>query len=683
MRKFFLPALLIGLFFTAPAFAEAPKVRAELVAEHTAVIPGETLNIGVLQHIAKGWHTYWRNPGDSGLATEIKWELPTGASVSEILWPTPQRQQYGDLMNYGYSDQVLLPVKIKLPDDIRQGDTITVKARADWLACADICIPEGADLTLTLPVDNINDFSKHGPLFKQARITQPNEFVGAQSARSTSDTIELKLKGKWKDFTDAEFFPHDSLIIQNQTPQKSAVNGDTLTISLTRDETTIEVPEKISGDVRIISRSGTQSYMFEAPIERSTLQPAEITNIWLALLFAFLGGIILNLMPCVFPILSMKALALMHKSGAEREHIVTGGWVYTAGVLASFWTLGAVLLMLRAAGAEIGWGIQLQSPQFVGGLVLLLFVIGLLLGGLTDFGQSFANVGDSLAHRRGHWGTFFTGALAVIVATPCTAPFMGGAIFYAFTQQWWVTLIIMSALGLGLALPYLILTLWPPALKYMPRPGLWMKQFKEFLAFPMFAAAIWLLWVLAQQTDAMGVLLMLFALWAFSLALWVWQQSETTRTWKLFLRSIVLIWVLLGILAITKIETVKQAEKIDENHINFTTEKLDELRAADRPVFVNMTAAWCITCLANEKIALNTQAVRDYFATQNVAYLKGDWTNRDPDITTYLQSFGRSGVPLYIYYPPGDACPVVLPQLLTPDIVIKKLSQPPKTGECS
>lgn len=682
MKKLFWLALLSALSFSFPAFAETQKVQASLVAEHTAIIPGETLHVGILQKIAPGWHTYWRNPGDSGLPTEVKWELPVGFSASEINWPTPERQPYGDLINYGYSGQVLLPVEIKLPDNLPLGQKVTIAARAEWLACADICIPETADLTLTLPVENINDFSQHAPLFKETRLQQPKEFVGTQNGKIKRDVIELELTGEWKGFTNASFFPDDGMIIQNQTEQKSEIKGDKLILTLLRDDTTIEVPNKISGDILIESGSNKQSYRFDAMLAPADAQTGEVTNIWLALLFAFLGGIILNLMPCVFPILSMKALALVRKSGAERKHIVTGGWVYTFGVLVSFWILGGVLLLLRAAGAEIGWGIQLQSPQFVGGLALLLFVIGLLLGGLTDFGQSFANVGNELAHKRGHLGTFFTGALAVIVATPCTAPFMGGAIFYAFTQSWWVTLLIMSALGLGLALPYLILTLWPPALRYLPRPGLWMKQFKEFLAFPMFAAAIWLLWVLARQTDAMGILLMLFAAWAFGFALWIWQQSETTRSWRLFLRSIILIWVLLGVFAISKVQPARTIAWAEEISAIFSVEKLDELRAAQRPVFVNMTASWCITCLMNEKIALNTQKLRDYFTEHNITYLKGDWTSRDPEITTYLQSFGRNGVPLYVYYPPGDACPVILPQLLTADTVIEKLSQPPRQGEC-
>ncbi|HCM84292.1 MAG TPA: protein-disulfide reductase DsbD family protein [Alphaproteobacteria bacterium] len=681
-----LPILLFLAFaILSPTLAQATtgKVKAELVSEHTAIIPGETLHLGLLQDIAPGWHTYWKNPGDSGLATTLQWELPAGFMASDILWPTPQRQPYGDLMNYGYSGQILLPVEITLPDNLPLGTDVTIKLRADWLVCADICIPEGADLSITLPVDNINDFTKYGPQFKSARAQQPQEFLDSQTASLQDNSLELRLTGAWDGFQSAQFFPDESLVIQNNAPQNVRVVGDELIITLIRDETTIEPLQKISGDLKVETRSGEQSYRFESDVKLHSPQSGEVTNLGLALLFAFLGGIILNLMPCVFPILSMKALALVHKSGAQRKHIVTGGFIYTLGVIASFWLVGGALLFLRAAGGEIGWGIQLQSPQFVGAMIMVLFVIGLLLGGITDIGQSLANLGDNLAHKRGHLGTFFTGALAVFVATPCTAPFMGGAIFYAFTQNWWVTILIMTVLGLGMALPYLILTLSPTAMKFLPRPGLWMKQFKEFLAFPMIAAAIWLLWVLAQQTDAMGILLMLFALWAISFALWIWQQSETTRSWKLFLRSIVLIFAAMSVFAISKIEPTEVIAKTTHDYESFTAERLEELRSLGRPVFVNMTAAWCITCLANERIALNTQETRDYFMTHDIAYLKGDWTNRDPKITSFLQSFGRNGVPLYVYYPGGDACPVVLPQLLTVDHLIKNLSQPPQTGDCS
>lgn len=678
-------AFLISLFMlTTPAHAELQKVHAQLVSEHTAIIPGETLHLGILQTIAPGWHTYWRNPGDSGLATEVKWTLPTGFSAGEIQWPTPDVQPYGELINYGYADQILLPVDITLPDNLPLGKSITIHARADWLACADICIPEGSSLSITLPVDKINDFTEYAPVFKETRARQPREFMGTQTAELKANQIKLKLKGDWQNFRSANFFPGQALVIQNNAPQTAKIVGDDLVINLTRDETTIDIPTNVSGDVRVTTDEGTQSYQFNSPITAApAAMPAEVTSLAVAILFAFLGGIILNLMPCVFPILSMKALALMHKSGAQRRHIVTGGIVYTLGVLASFWLLAGSLMLVRAAGGDIGWGVQLQSPQFVGGLALLLFVIGLLLGGLADVGQSLANIGDELAHRRGHWGTFFTGALAVIVATPCTAPFMGGAIFYAFTQTWWVTLLVMTALGIGLALPYLILTFWPPALRYLPKPGLWMKQFKEFLAFPMFAAAVWLLWVLAQQTDAMGMLLILVSLWAYGFGLWIWQQSETTRSWKLFLRSIVLILFLAGLYAVSEIDPLQTTVRAENKAQAFSMQKLDSLRSENQPVFVNMTAAWCITCLANEKIALNTQAVQDYIKDNNIAYLKGDWTNRDPNITAYLQSFGRNGVPLYVYYPAGNGCPVVLPQLLTPDTVVQTLSQPPHTGDCS
>lgn len=351
----------------------------------------------------------------------------------------------------------------------------------------------------------------------------------------------------------------------------------------------------------------------------------ESTTLWIAIVSALIGGLILNLMPCVFPILSMKAIGLIQKSQYEnRRDVINGGLTYTAGVIMSFWLLAALLVVLRWAGVSVGWGVQLQSPWFILFLAMMLLIIGLMLSDIIRItGNVFSQFGDVLTHRPSFWGPFFTGVLAVAVATPCTAPFMGGAMFFALTQNAWVTFLVFTALGIGMAGPYLFLTLYPPALKLLPRPGEWMVTLKRFLAIPMYLAAAWLLWVFVQQADIIP-------------------------------------------------------HRVQKNSEPYSAQRLSDLRAENKPVFVNMTASWCITCLFNEKNALNRREVRDAFAQQGIVYLVGDWTDRDPEITQYLAKYRRVGVPLYVYYAPGKK-PVVLPQILTPKAVIKAI----KTNELS
>ena len=397
-----------------------------------------------------------------------------------------------------------------------------------------------------------------------------------------------------------------------------------------------------------------------------------------ALLFAFLGGLILNLMPCVFPVLSMKAMSLVKHANEPSVVIKRHGLVYTFGVLASFILLGVCLLVLQATGQQIGWGFQLQSPLFVSVIVIVLFVLGLSLSGFVEIGASLMGVGSGLAQQSGYKGSFFTGVLAVIVATPCTAPFMGPAVGFALTQSPLVTLLVLSALGFGLALPYLLLCYFPLLSTRLPKPGAWMRTLQQFLAFPMYATAAWLIWVLGLQTGINYVFAVLISCILVALAIWLWQNSSSaSRHWRIIGRIIVL-FVLIAIavmlLNVPKATLTTQLNNSDSSGVNYQTfsmQGLNELREQGSPVFVNMTAAWCITCLANEKVALSTAQLKQYFADNKIVYLKGDWTNQDASITQYLESFGRSSVPLYVYYPAGSANePSVLPQILTAASVI-------------
>lgn len=702
---------------------EAPKVTAQLIAEHDGIKPAGELWVALRQDITAGWHTYWKNPGDTGLASAIKWDLPQGYQASELLFPTPSRHPMAGMMNFGYEDNVMLMTKITAPVDAAVGSKISLKAQASWLVCKEICIPEKGTYTLDLIVTNEPSSSPWQSAFTAARKKLPATHTAHQKAKIDNGRliVDLYPLPVASDVLPEEafFFPHDGLLIDHVAEQELVLNGRGLRLVTQLNKARSAPIDVVSGDVWVRSSRGDESFAFHANVEQDVVgqdvassvtaggvadggstdgkqaqsnaavktDAAAQTDMSLfgALLFAFLGGLLLNLMPCVFPVLSLKALGLVQKSHHEtRREVIGSGLAYLAGVIASFTLLGIVLISLKTAGGHIGWGLQLQSPVFVASVALLLFFIGFVLIGGINIGSSLMGMGQSLTQKSGYTGSFFTGALAVIVATPCTAPFMGGAIFFALTQHWTLTLLVLWALGIGLALPYVLLTLFPHLLlNYLPKPGVWMENFKQFLAFPMWGAAIWLVWVLSQQNGSTGVLYILSGMLFLSFGFWLWQtmQNRKKNAWHYFKGVLAVCAVLLAIMCVVKQpETIGMDARVASDAQNgyeiFDAAKLQEYREAGKPVFVNMTAAWCITCLANEKAALVTDAVRDAFAARGIVYMKGDWTNYDDAITEYLKEFGRSGVPIYVYYPAGKGSePVVLPQLLTPSIVLDHLAK--------
>lgn len=687
----------------------SPKVKAQLIAEQESIQPGKPFWVALKMDIIPDWHVYWRNPGDSGMATRIRWDLPQGFQAGEIVWPTPQRIAIPPLLNYGYSDQVLLLTQIT-PPAVPADPGITIKGKADWLVCHEVCIPESAEFSLDLPVaEQEPATSAWGSAFNATRRHVPKEFTGTVKATKKDDqnfilTItDLPLPAM--DIpVEAYFFSGDPTLVSHSGEQQFSQNDRDIVMTVPFNTSSSDHNKPFDGDIWVRTTQGDYSFaikaQFETPVPAAAVaaqQPAVALQSgpapmsaptsfgWLgALGLAFLGGILLNLMPCVFPVLSIKALSLVQKSQSEsRSHVVMGGLVYVLGVLCTFLLLGAVLLILQAGGQTIGWGMQLQSPVFITVLILVLFLIGYSLIGAVTFGNRLMGIGQTLTHKSGFTGVFFTGALAVIVATPCTAPFMGGAMFYAFTQPWYVAFTVLIALGLGLALPYLLLCIFPRALSILPKPGIWMEHFKQFLAFPMFAASIWLVWVLAQQSGADGVLRALIAVLMLAFTLWVWHSVSHDTKKNAWHYTKIAIAVLTALYTLCLIYDQRMSAVPAEGAIKasalpyekYSADTLVSLREQNRPVFVNMTAAWCITCLANEKNALSSQKVRDYFAQNNIAYLKGDWTNQDPAISEFLKQHQRNGVPLYVFYAPG-AQPKILPQLLTPDSVIKELALP-------
>jgi thiol:disulfide interchange protein/DsbC/DsbD-like thiol-disulfide interchange protein len=672
----------------AATVAETKHVTARLVADARSVEAGGTITVGIHKRITPRWHTYWKNSGDSGLATTIAWSLPQGATAGEILWPAPKRIMVGPVANYGYEDEVTLLTEIRVPANLRAGDNFPIAATVDWLVCEEICIPEQVTLTTSLPVvgkgmaAGISDRA-----IEQARAKLPQETDLPFTVTVTDGKIELAAASTefdtWQ-ITGVHFFATDWGVIKHAADQPLKVEGDKISLSLSPYE--LKLPQTLRGVLVLNGRAdgvdATRAYTVAAPVSGTLAAnpPAgsfampEI-SLGLALLFALLGGIILNLMPCVLPVLSIKVLSLINHGRMGYRQRQFHGLAYTAGVLACFAVFAAIVLAIRSGGAQLGWGFQFQSPLFVLFLAYLMFAVGLSQSGIFSFGSSFSRLG-AFGGNDGYAMSFLAGALAAIVATPCTAPFMGTALGFAVGQPTPVLLAIFLALGLGLALPYLLLCYWPALLRFMPKPGPWMERLKQALAFPMYAVAIWLVWVLAQQAGADAVAAALGGMLLIAFGAWLFANSG--RNWRLLTSPLaaasIIAAITIGFVFVNDAPQPSKQADANARYEAFTPARLDALRADGRPVFVNLTAAWCITCLVNERIALDRADVTSAFAAANVAYLKGDWTHRDPAITEMLAKFGRNGVPLYVFYPAGSSSqPVVLPQILTPEIVLREI----------
>ncbi|MCS7101861.1 MAG: thioredoxin family protein [Burkholderiaceae bacterium] len=700
--------MLHGSLALSAAVALAQPVRtehaeAELVAATDAVVPGRPLSVALRIKHDEGWHTYWQVPGDSGLPTRIAWQLPAGWRASPLKWPVPKRLPVGPLVNYGYEGEVLLLAELTPPATLAPGQAVTLAARADWLICKDICIPDGADLKLALPVREDAAPSRRAAQFAAARAQVPPPLV-LQEAEATIEDDRIRLsfaaRGPARRY---EFFPLEEARIEAAAPQPVRIADGRVTLYLTATRPVAPEFRRLRGVLvaeggPANAERGGWAGQIELPLVAGSVPAQEASpaagsqtadpalGIWLALAGAFLGGLILNLMPCVFPVLSLKLLSLVQHQRAEdaariaHPSLRAHGFAYAAGVVASFVVLAALLLALRAAGTQLGWGFQLQTPAVVAALAALFFVIGLNLLGAFEFtwGGGLANVRaarelrpDSLAGSAG------TGVLAVVVAAPCTAPFMGAALGYAMTQPAAVALTVFAALGAGMAAPYLLLTLWPRLLARLPRPGAWMLRFKQAMAFPMFGAAVWLLWVLAQQIGADGVGLTLAALVLLGLAAWALGLSQQGARGARWLAAGAAALGLYAVALATQAPALPPAragapaaDAAQESVWQpWSRAAMERALAAGRPVFVDFTAAWCITCQANKRLVLTSDSVLRAFAEKGVVAMRADWTNRDEEITRELARFQRNGVPLYVLYRP-DGRTQVLPELLTRPLVL-------------
>jgi thiol:disulfide interchange protein DsbD len=684
MKRLFLALglLLCALPASAQQIDRAPKVVARLVAEGQAA-PGGSVWVALEENIRPGWHTYWINPGDAGNPTTIDWTLPDGWKAGEIQWPTPKRLPVLTLMDYGYEGRLWLLSRITVPADAKPGTIVTLKAQGHWLVCKDVCIPEDSPpLDVKVTVGNGGIDLTQAKDFARARALLP---VASPWPLTYSVTPNFDLHVAAPALAAAHprsavFYPLESGMVKGSAPQVMGFAKDGLVLRLTPGAKTAQakaltgvlVLTGSDGKVQALNVKATPGAVPAATFnaDAGSEAPADTLALWLALVFAALGGLILNIMPCVLPILAMKALALAQHAGSERKVVVRETLAYSAGAVVSFLALGLLLVLLRAGGQAVGWGFQLQSPIAVACFCLLVFAVGLNLSGVFEVGSITA--GESLTRKSGPVGAFFTGVLAVAVGAPCTMPFGAAALGFALTQSAATALLVLLALGIGFALPFLILGLVQGALAFVPRPGPWMLRFKQALAFPMYAAAAWLAWVLAVQAGVNSLILLFAALVTLALAAWLWSATRDLSSRGRITGTIAVIVLLAAAgFGVAQLKTATaQAAATTADSEPYTAARLAALRAQNRAVFVDTTAAWCISCLVNEQTALSREAVRQAFAQKHIAYLVADWTNRNPEGTALLTAHGRAGPPLYLYYAPGAATPKVLPQILTESIVL-------------
>ncbi|AQT04563.1 cytochrome C biogenesis protein [Acetobacter persici] len=659
------------------------------------------LHVALRLKLQKGWHTYWRNPGDAGEAPAVTVTADGGATgkASTIIWPTPHRIPDASLMSYAYTGDVVLPMALALqPAAAQPGGPTTLKAHASWLVCENVCVPEEADLSVTLQPGPAHP-SAEAPLFAAAADATP---VPSPYAATVAADGVLSVTGHGlsaRSVEDAWFMPDQQGLIDQAAAQNFAAQDGGLTLHLKRLPD-FAANQPLSGVLVLKDAAGSERALAlsASPVAAAAQGAGEATSSSFTgklaqagflqqVAFAFLGGLILNLMPCVFPILAMKALSLARLGKAERRTQVTSAACYSLGVMVTFLALGGVMMGLRVAGAAADWGFQFQSPLFVTLVTWLLFAMALNLLGVFEFMPVTA--GSSLStHTHGHWHDVVTGILAVVVATPCTAPFMGVAIAGALSGPPAMGLIVFAAMGLGLAAPYLLLTTVPGLAARLPKPGAWMQYLRQFLAFPLLGSCVWLLWVAALEGGASIVLLLATGLVLLGFAAWMYgvaqvkliQQGHTRASTAL--HGLALLG-LLGALALVPALRHQSAAPATSGSLTsglpkgtepFSEARLKELHAAGKPVFVDMTAAWCITCLVNEKVALDIPGTQAALAARGVTVLRGDWTNHDPAISAFLKAHGRDGVPFYLYVP-ANGPEVVLPQILTPGLVTSTITQ--------
>lgn len=680
-----------------------------LVAEYDAAKPGETITLALMQTLEDHWHVYWQNPGDSGLPLNLAWDLPDGFEAGAIQYPLPHRLPLGPLVNYGHEGSPVFLIDITVPETATPGTVAGIAVDAEWLICADICVPEQARLALELPIAESRGEPTGGYAIEIGRVRRalPREPVFETVYFDHPRGPVLRIAGGPEG--EYDFFPYTPAATEPSAEVvKIAEDGVVLLGLKSGFAYQAKAPETLAGVLVVETPTRRRGYEIFAPkVEPREPLPAALTPdsagggggeapggasteasggnapsegalpqasdgaplFGVTLLFAFLGGVILNVMPCVFPIVFLKAAGFAAVAKEHRSVVRLHGVLYTVGVLAAFAGLAILLLVLRQGGEQLGWGFHLQSPIAIAVFAGVLFLVGLNLFGMFEVGSSVQGLGDNLAKSGGAAGAFFTGLLAVAVAAPCIGPMLGGAVGLALSRSAVEGVLIFLMIGLGLAFPYLLLSLVPTAARLLPRPGPWMVTLRQLFAFAMFATVIWLVWVLSIQAGPPGVLRLGLGLLALSFGAWLFGRAQRGQS-GIMGRIVALAAVGLAIWPLSQITTAESSgasfKSLGEvETAEWSPAALEALREEGRPVFVDFTAAWCITCQVNKRTVLDTARVREAFAANDVVYMVADWTNRDDDITAALEELGRAGVPVYLYYAPGAESPVMLPQLLT------------------
>ena len=650
MNKTIFSILLLFSFFGSAEIVDTGHARISLIKDHSDFVPGTSINIGLKVSMDKGWHTYWRNPGDSGGPIEIDWNLPKGFSVSDIKWPLPEKIEYPPLMTYGYEDFVIYPMVLSIPADYSDD---YFEMAADILICADVCIPESGKIS-----SNLLDIESDSLIYEWL------ESIPSKSLPITTSLNDNNLEIRFtfeKEIKEIYFFPDENNSIDYSSKQNFYKKDDDyfLSIKLFNDEF-----QNVSG---VLDIDGTGYNVSNGTFEDFNEEGLSLIT---ALIFALIGGLILNLMPCVFPVISLKVLSFVSMGGSSPRKIRNHALVFTVGVIASFMLIALTIVLLKQAGNFVGWGFQLQSPLIVGLLSLVMVFISLVLITDNSFGESLTKLGNIGGSENGYYSSFLTGVLAVVVASPCTAPFMGAALGYALIQPSGETVPIFLSLSLGFSLPYLLLAANPKLIDFLPKPGDWMVTLKEFFAFPMLATALWLLWVFSLQVNQILVIFLLIGWLLLALNFWIFQKDYKTINKVIFL----------GISIFSMIYFLPETEDIETEQnliIGSATEWYegieDDLRNKNQPYFINFTAAWCITCQSNEITAFSKDGFKSLLEEKNIEYIKADWTNRNDAITRSLKKYGRSGVPFYVYWEPGFENPKILPAILTDQIIKNNL----------
>ncbi|HSS26613.1 MAG TPA: protein-disulfide reductase DsbD domain-containing protein [Usitatibacter sp.] len=691
-------ALLAPFAASSEPVVKTEHVEAQLVTEKAAAKPGSTFVVGLRLRMEPQWHTYWINPGDSGLPTKIKWTLPAGWKAGNIQWPYPQKLPVGPLMNYGYEDEVILLTDISVPADAAAGSA-NLKADVEWLVCKDICIPEKGALDLSVPIATAQpaDDPRYQAGIDRARNQLPVDPSGWKyDAAIVNGMLAVRLTAPEGSKPPANlfFFPERENLIDPAAPEKFTRDGRSVTVEMKLADPPLANVQSVKGVA--FSEGGWQGSSGRKAIEVAANVGASLPgavagttgggeigasvggSALAALAFAFIGGILLNLMPCVFPVLGIKVMGFVEHAHGDERAMRLQGIVFGAGVLVSFLVLAGLMLAMRAGGAQLGWGFQLQSPAFVMVLAVLFFVLALNLSGVFEWGAFAQSMTSNLSARGRYADAFLSGVLATVVATPCTAPFMGAAVGFTLTQDAALSLVVFAVLGIGMAIPVVMLSFFPGLLRKLPKPGAWMETFKQVLAFPLYATVAWLAWVIGAQAGNDAILALLGGLVLVAMGAWAYGRWAASTGFAHTVFAAML--VAAGVAVAWPSSHPQGAETAAADEAGWeawSPEKVRSLTAQGHAVFVDFTAAWCVTCQVNKRLALHNADVVKAFAARDIVRLKADWTRQDPRITAALAELGRNAVPVYALYVPGEDKPRLLPEVLTPSLVLGEIARLP------